>query len=231
MPSRSRDDAPLERGGEQAVVAAQQEPRRDVWPRGERPRRGERRAGLLAQVVRRLGDDVGGEVVEEDRRLVERLGRQAERGHRLGMGGALAGVRPPVAARLAGGRCHRRDQDDHRHGDPRGHDRRREPGHRLGDDHELGEQRSARRASSARDHGVGVLRETGAVVVARQVDGDRTVPAGGQQRLDPVPVPASRTRRRGGGRTWPSCVSTGSAAADSSVAGPCPRLSADRQTC
>jgi hypothetical protein len=88
--------APLEVGREQPVVATQQEPRRHIGPRVEGPRRRERRAGLGPQVGGRLGDDVGWDVVEEHGDLVERLRRQAESGHRRGVGDVLPGVRPPV---------------------------------------------------------------------------------------------------------------------------------------
>ena len=47
------DHAPHERSREEAVVPAEQEPRRDVGPRGERPRLLERRAGLRPHVVPR----------------------------------------------------------------------------------------------------------------------------------------------------------------------------------
>ena len=74
-----------------------------------------------------------------------------------------AGVGPPVAGRLAGRGDHGRHQHDQADGQAVADERRREPSHRLGHDHDVGPV--ARRL----DHRVGVVGQAGRVVVHRQV--------------------------------------------------------------
>ena len=96
----------LELGREESVVPAKQEPGRDFRPRRQRPRLLERRPGLGPGVTTRLGRQVRGEVVAEDRDRVERLGED------------VSGISPPVPRGLAGMGHHGRHQDHQLHGDP-----------------------------------------------------------------------------------------------------------------
>jgi len=133
-----------------------------------------------------VGHHIGGHVVEEQLLLVPRVLASVTFGScTLGLLGA--GVRPPVAGRLAGRGRHRRDEDHQLDGQACADQRRSEPAHRLRDEHD-----AASRADRG-DDGVRVLRQAGRVVVARQVDGDDVMMGGAEEGHDAVPVPRVRT--------------------------------------
>jgi hypothetical protein len=76
--------------------------------------------------------------------------------------------RPPLSGRFTGGRHHRVDQHNRRGGHPRGHYRRGERAHRLGD-----QNQRVRHTGDRLDNGVGVGVQVRRIVVGRQIDRDR----------------------------------------------------------
>lgn len=102
------------------------------------------------------------------------------RGHGL----PVAGVRPPVRRPLTGRRDHPGEEHERIDRRPRGDQSSREPAVRLSDHDQLP------LIADGIEHGVGVVRQGGRVVVAGQVGRNRLVPTRLQLRLDEVPVPA-----------------------------------------
>jgi len=209
-----RDAEPLPRDpahelrGEEAVVAAQQEAGRHGRPGAERPRLLEGRIGLSARSAsERFRHDVLGDVVEEGREGVEgAVRRSAVALVLLASGRRVTGVRPPVARRFARRRDHRRQHHEQVDGEPLAHEGRREAGKGLGNQHEVAA------LADRVDHRVGVLREPGRVVVARQVRRDHVVAARTQLGHQPMPVPGVGSGpvnqcvgRHLGCALWPSC--------------------------
>ena len=166
-------DPAHERRGEEAVLAAEQEARRHVGHRLQRPRRVHRRAGLADLVAHRL--------------LGERVRHVVEPGGEIGRvarsGAGVAGVRPPLAGRLARRGHHRLQQDEQVDRDALADQRRGEPAERVRDEHD-----PLAVADRLRDR-VRVLRQAGGVVLGGQVDGDEVVAAGAQLAREQVPVP------------------------------------------
>jgi hypothetical protein len=178
------DDAALERGGEEAVVLAQQEPGRHVGPGVERARRGERAARLLVHVVDGGGDEVGIDVVEEHRLRRPVVGVPAVLDRLRPERGVVARRVPPLATGLPGTGHHRRDQHQEVDRHAFAHQRRDQAAERLGHDDEV-----AAGADGVDDH-VDVVPQPRGLVGDGQVHGDRGVPRGLEAGDDEVPVPA-----------------------------------------
>src|SRR5262249_9020099 len=157
-------------GGEQAVVAAEEVPRRRRRPRRQGPRLLERPRAFVPRPPARLGREGLRNLVVEDVVVPGLL---------------VAGVRPPVAEELAGQGDHRRDEDEELDAPARTHERSGEAAERVPDDNDVA-------ALPDRPHnGLRVLRPAGRLVVRREINDDRVVTAPAQHRRDKVPVPGA----------------------------------------
>ena len=177
----------LEGGREEAIVSAHRDPDRHVRPRREVADGPEGRLGLGKLLIRAGGKDLGRDVVQEVGGQVEIRAVAAfpGRGHTRLLG---AGVAPPGAGRLARYRDHRVDQDEGANGNLLRDERRGETADRRGDQHHIVP------AINGRDDQVGVLGQAGAGIGTRQLNGDRLVASGLEQRDNSVPVPGVPAR-------------------------------------
>ena len=198
-PEALPNDPALEVGGEEAVVAAQQEPRRHVRPGGERPRLLERRAGLSLTWCTDSATTSGGTSWRNSSTGSNSSSGPAVARRLLTARRLPAGVRPPVARPTRPARAPSPPPTPAaRPADSFAHQGRGEAGERLGDDDEVlpavadRVARPRRRTRPGRQR----RRRTGR-------SGATTSWPCRAARARPGASTRSRSRRRGSRRTWP----------------------------
>src|SRR5262245_23741321 len=160
---------------------------RDVGPPIEAARLGKHALGLSTHLRLTVLAYRRRNVVQEVRGRVKACGVSAAVGGR-GTRGNRSGIPPPVSGGLARRWDHRVDEDQSAHAHPCTDQRGREATQRLRDEGDVCT------LVDRRDDPIGVRREAGMLVVARQIDGDRIVPSRLEQRHYAMPIPRDTTR-------------------------------------